>query len=115
MTSLRDRVEHWTRQGYRVVSETSSSAQLVKPKRFNPAEFLVMPIYLFEYLGQRELQVYLSLQSDGTVTETGSALERSAYRRGQERSTAWRLGVVLMWSVVIVVVLYALNQIGVFG
>lgn len=68
-----------------------------------------MPVYLFEYLGQRELQVYLSVAEDGSVVEQGNALERSAYRRSQERSGAQRLVIVVGGFVAFVAVVLVIQ------
>ena len=67
---LRHQVEHYVAQGYRVVSETPESAQLVRPKRFSLLWFLVwflfLPplfgglIYLGYFASKRDRQVYLS-------------------------------------------------------
>lgn len=99
---LRDRVSYYIRDGYQVVVETPTSAQLTKRKHFNPLEFLAMPIYLLEYLGQRDLNVYLSLEPDGRVVERGNAVERSTYRRGQSLSGPMRLAIVLVPVVVLI-------------
>lgn len=107
--ALRDRIAQWVTKGYRVVSETPTSAQLVKPKKFNAAEFIAMPIYLIEYFGQKERTVYLSVADDGTVNETGSALEVSRYQR--QKNAPMR--VKLMWTAVVLgafVVLYVVMQ-----
>lgn len=105
--ALRDRIAHWIAQGYRVISETPTSAQLVRPRRFNAAEFIAMPLYLLEYLGQRDREVYLSVEPDGTVAETGSGTERSRYRAIQDRqSTTTRFAIVFGgFALLIIVVL----------
>ena len=105
MTSdeMRARITYWIAQGFRVTSETPTSAQLVRPKHFNPAEFLAMPIYLIEYLGQKDKTVYIAVGSDGVVTETGSALERNTSQRLQARPLAQRLAIIVGFLVVFAV------------
>jgi hypothetical protein len=105
--ALRERIVYWTSRGFRVTSETPTSAQLVRPRRFNPAEFIAMPIYLIEYLGQRDQTVYVSVGADGQVTETGSALDRSRYRRLQDRPAGQRLAIVAAPFIAIVVLYLA--------
>jgi hypothetical protein len=109
---LRDRITHWTALGYRVVSETPTSAQLVRPKRFNAAEFVAMPLYALEYLGQREQQVYLSMDTNGAIAETGSGTQVSRYRRAQEgMSGAARLMWVVIVFVVVIVLILAIQAV----
>jgi hypothetical protein len=92
---LHARIIYWTQLGYRVTSETPTSAQLVKPKHFNPVEFLAMPIYLIEYIGQKEKTVYIAVGATGNVTETGSALNRSTNERLQKRPLIQRVAIVV--------------------
>jgi hypothetical protein len=110
---LLERVRFWTDQGYRVISQTSDSAQLVRPRRFNPIEFIAMPIYLVEYLRQQDRTVYITVDAAGHVTESGSALDRTAYRRAQDRySGPVRLAIVVggfALFVAIVLVIQALT------
>ena len=66
---LRFQIEHYVSRGYRVVSETPTSAQLVKPKTFSSGWmffwtffslgtlFWAYPIY---YLTKKDKQVYLT-------------------------------------------------------
>lgn len=104
--ALQDRIRDWTSAGYRVISQTPTSAQLVRPKHFNPAEFIAMPIYLLEYLGQREKQVYIAVDQAGTVTETGSGTEVSRTGRFTQRPWYQRLfWVVAMFVLVVVAIL----------
>jgi hypothetical protein len=108
--TLRDRITYWQAQGYRVISETPTSAQLVRPRRFNPMEFIAMPLYALEYLGQRDRDVYLSVATDGTVKEEGSAVRRSRYRGWQDRqSTARRFAIVFGGFAVIIILVLVLQ------
>ena len=66
------------RQGYRVASQTATSAQLVKPKVFSFvwAFFWFLGfgvgilVYLLYYLSKRDKAVYLSVAANGVVTRT---------------------------------------------
>jgi hypothetical protein len=68
-------IRRYTAAGYRVVSQTSTSAQLVKPKTFSLVWsilwFLVcgvgVLVYIFYYLAKQDTIVHLSLNDDGTV------------------------------------------------
>jgi len=74
---LNDLVAKYVKQGYRVVSQTPTSAQLVMEKKFScllaTLLFLltVFPffIYLFWYLAKKEQTLYLRIQerNDGSV------------------------------------------------
>lgn len=76
---LQQRVNELVGQQYRVISQTPTTAQLVKPKRFSFLWFalwlvlMVAPalVYVLYHLFlKRERQVYLSLNADGTLSET---------------------------------------------
>lgn len=75
---LQDRINRYVGKGYRVVSQTPESAQLVKPKRFSLVWFVVglllglVPglIYVGWYMRKRDEQVYLYLEG-GEVREKG--------------------------------------------
>jgi hypothetical protein len=75
--------------GYRVVSQTDTTAQLVKPKRFNVIGCIagcillgfiagiygivgVLAVYLVFYLGASDANVYLQTKDDGTVSRSTS-------------------------------------------
>ena len=73
--ALQSEIDRYVKQGYRVVSQTPTTAQLVKPKKFN---FLIALfgllwltigfwIYLLWYLAQREKTVYLTVDAKGRV------------------------------------------------
>lgn len=108
--TLDERIRHWVGQGFRVTTQTTTSAQLIRPKRFNPAEFIAMPLYLIEYVGQKEQTVYLSM-TNGQATETTTGMERSGYRKMQDRSAAARFGTVIGGFVIFIVVVLILQQI----
>lgn len=72
---LQVHIDWYVRQGYRVQSQTETSAQLVKPKAFSFVWALFwflglgvgVLIYLFYYAAKRDKTVYLSV-TDGVVT-----------------------------------------------
>jgi hypothetical protein len=76
---LQERIDRLVRDGYRVVSQTETTAQLVKPKVFSFGAALIalilgvfpLLIYLFVYAAESDRQLYLRL-ADGKVIETKS-------------------------------------------
>ena len=72
---LQEHIGWYVRQGYRVVSQTGTAAQLVKPKRFSfvwaLGWFLLFGIglivYLLYYAAKKDKAIYLTVQADGTV------------------------------------------------
>jgi hypothetical protein len=68
-------IRRYAAAGYRVVSQTPTSAQLVKPKEFSlpwsVLWFFVcgvgVLVYIFYYLAKQDTIVHLSLNDDGTV------------------------------------------------
>jgi type VI protein secretion system component VasF len=76
--ALQERVRHYVGQQYRVVSQTDTTAQLIKAKRFSLVWFLIWCCTVVGWLGylfyhlflKRERQVYLMVDSQGRVTET---------------------------------------------
>jgi len=69
-------IQSYVRKGYRVLSQTDTSAQLVKPKKFSLILavllliLMVLPfvIYLLMYVAAKDKTVYLSVDPDGKVT-----------------------------------------------
>lgn len=76
--ALQQEIQHYVKQGYRVVSQTPTSAQLVRSKRFScliatlGALLLLIGllIYLFWYMSQKESIIYLSVDERGQVKVT---------------------------------------------
>ncbi len=74
-TPLQDEINRYVRRGYRVVSQTEYTAQLVKPKHFSFPLFVlflllaVLPavLYVLYYVGKRDKTVYLTIDAGGTV------------------------------------------------
>ncbi len=73
---LQNRINQYVKQGYRVVSQTDTTAQLIKPKQFSclwaTLWFLLLGIgiliYLFYYASIRDEQIYLKVDMYGMVT-----------------------------------------------
>ena len=72
---LQDHIDWYEDQGFQVVSQTDTSAELVKPKQFSI--FLALLSFVFFFVGfflyliyhavRRNITVHLVVQSDGTV------------------------------------------------
>lgn len=79
-TRLNLAIQPYLGDGYRVVSQTDTTAQLVRPKRFSFMWFLFWSIVtlgagiilypLYHLALKRETQVYLTVAPDGHVDET---------------------------------------------
>jgi hypothetical protein len=76
---LQERVNHYVDQQYRVISQTETAAQLVKPKRFSVVWFLLwcllalvggLVYIIYHAFMKRERQVYLQVDEHGRVRET---------------------------------------------
>jgi hypothetical protein len=106
--ALRERINYWNGMGYRVVAETSTSAQLIRPRRFNPLEFVLMPVYAVEYLTQRDRQVYVWVEG-GQVRESGNGTDVSRYVAAKRLPLGARL---LIAAGVLVAILAALALLG---
>jgi len=73
---LEAEVQSYVSRGFRVVSQTPTTAQLVKPKKFSFVWaflwFLVavvgLIVYLLYYASKRDEQVFLSVSADGRIT-----------------------------------------------
>lgn len=109
--TIQERIARRVTEGYRVISQTPTSAQLVRPRHFNPAEFLAMPLYLLEYLGQRDQQVFIAVDAGGAITETGSGTEISRYRQAQGLSAPMRLFWVIAAFVIVIALILAIQAI----
>jgi hypothetical protein len=78
-TVLGRAVADYSRQGFRIVSRTDTTAQLSKPKEFSvlwaTLWFLVFGIgvliYVFYYMGKKDEIVYLEVGPDGAVVDYG--------------------------------------------
>ena len=75
--ALQARINHYLSQGYRVVSQTDTTAQLVRPKSFScliaALSFLLLVVgfilYLIYYASKKDDTVYLSVDEYGSVSE----------------------------------------------
>ena len=71
-------VARYVRRGYRVVSRTPTTAQLVKPKNFSclwaTLWLLVLVVgllvYIFYYMSKKDDTIYLEVDAYGTVRTT---------------------------------------------
>lgn len=80
MDTLESDIQRFAAQGFRVVVRTKTTAQLIRPKRFNLiaacAWLLVFGIgivfYLFYFLAKSDDMVYLSTASDGSINRAGA-------------------------------------------
>jgi hypothetical protein len=68
-------VQNYVRRGYRVVSRTPTTAQLVKSKQFSIILAILgliiavvgLVIYLIIYMAMRDSQVYLTVDETGRI------------------------------------------------
>jgi hypothetical protein len=76
--ALQDRVNKYIRDGYRVVSQSPTTAQLVRPKKFSLFFFLLWLIvglgfgalvYIGWYMAKRDEQIYLVVDANARVSE----------------------------------------------
>ena len=73
--SLQAAIAAYVKRGYRVASQTDTSAQLVRPKHFSFPIFLVLLIllvapavlYVLFYVGKRDATVFITVGADGEV------------------------------------------------
>lgn len=102
-SALGDRIAVWVDQGFRVVSETPTSAQLVRPKQFSAGMFVAMPLlYVLDFANQREASVYISIEPSGELVERKAGMDVAAYRRIQSAPLRRRM-TVLFWVIIAVV------------
>lgn len=79
---LSNHITKYIKAGYRVLAQTDTTAQLVKPKHFScfwATVFLLLSvlliglvliaIYLFIYMAQKDQTIYVEVDSNGKVTE----------------------------------------------
>jgi len=72
---LEQEVQKYVRKGYRVLSQTDTSAQLVKPKRFSFLVALVLLllmvlpflVYLLWYMAAKDKTIYITVDTQGRV------------------------------------------------
>jgi cell division septal protein FtsQ len=71
-------VQNYVRRGYRVVSRTPTTAQMVKPKKFSLILALLglliavvgLVIYVIIYMAMGDSQVYLTVDVNGKIHRT---------------------------------------------
>jgi hypothetical protein len=72
---LQREINKHLKQGYRVVSQTDTTAQLVKPKQFSClwatlwllVLLIGLLIYIFYYMSQRDGQLYIEVDEYGRI------------------------------------------------
>jgi hypothetical protein len=77
---LQGTAAYYVQRGFRVVNQTPTSVQLVRPKKFSflwaVAWFFLcgfgVLVYIFYYMGKRDSQIYLSVDQWGRLNETAS-------------------------------------------
>lgn len=67
---LQAEINRYVQKGFRVVSQTPRSAQLVKTKKFSClfAILGILIIYLIYYMAKRDKQVYLTVDEQGQIS-----------------------------------------------
>lgn len=78
-TAILDKeVQSYVKQGYRVLSQTPTSAQLVKPKKFSFLVFIILLIlmvlpallYVLWFAVKKDESVYLTVDDRGKIKRT---------------------------------------------
>lgn len=72
---LEREIAKWSKRGYQVVSQTLTTAQLVRPKRFSCLAATLWTLllgiglifYLFYYMGKKDDIIYLSIDERGHI------------------------------------------------
>ncbi len=114
ISPLENAIEPYLREGFRVVSRTETSVQLIKPRRYNPTfgclGFLTFGVFwvlgLLDFLLQKDRLVYLSLDANGAVLVDNKTPRRIA----QERADMTK-----GWVVVGGIVLLIILAVAIFG
>lgn len=77
---LAQEIQKYVKRGYRVVSQTETTAQLVKPKQFGCLTATLLTIftiglfllfYIFYYASKRDEIIYLAVVNDKIKTTRG--------------------------------------------
>jgi hypothetical protein len=79
--ALRARIDHYRSQGYRVLAETSTAAQLAKPYEPDLAHRLSFGLFT-PALHEGDLSVHLSVRGDGSIMESGTAIDMEREKLG---------------------------------
>lgn len=89
-------IQRYLGGGYRILSRTNTTAQLVKPKQFNAGIAILgalllligLVIYLLAYTAQQDSTMYLSVDEQGHVTRQASGADaRQAVLAGRDGGT----------------------------
>lgn len=89
---LEKQIQNFAKKGFRVLSQTKTTAQLVKPKQFNAIGAFVLlvlfilplVIYVLSYLGEQDQQLHLAVDRKGAVSVTGPNLSYLIDAEGRE-------------------------------
>ena len=103
---LEQRVSLYIREGYTIVTHSSTVVTLKAPKEFNWIAFLIFfgLLYLIYYFVQTEEQVTLRLLANGSVEESGYSLRvLESDERGQRTASLVIVGLVLLLVVLCVI------------
>ncbi len=111
---LENAIEPYLRDGFRVVSRTETSVQLIKARRYNPTwgclGFLTFGVFwvigLLDFLLQKDRLVYLSLDANGTVLVDNKTPQRIAQDRADTTKG---------WVAVGIIVLLIIAAVTIFG
>lgn len=115
---LQQTIESYLRDGFRVISQTDTSAQLIKPRRYDPKwgclGFLTFGVFwvigLLVFLLQKDQLVYLSLDASGQILVDNRTTSRTPPGTAQTKLDA-RNG----WLAIALVVLLLIIAISIWG
>ena len=73
---LSGEIDAYLRKGFRVLNQTDTTAQLLRPKHFSFLWALLwflllgvgLLVYLFYYMSKKDEQIYISVDEQGAVT-----------------------------------------------
>ena len=103
---LEQRVSLYIREGYTIVTHSSTVVTFKKPKEFNCRAFLIFfgLLYVIYYFVQIEKQVTLRLLANGSVEESGYNLGvLESDKRGQRTASLVIVGLVLLLVVLCII------------
>jgi hypothetical protein len=74
--ALQGQIAHYMKSGYRVMSQTDTTAQLVRPKKFSLLIFVILLIcavfpaivYIAYYVSKKDKTVYVAVDEWGNVS-----------------------------------------------
>lgn len=74
---LQHEIGNYLKHGFRVISQTDTTAQLIKPKKFSffwafiwfLALGIGLLVYIIYYMAKKDQQIYLSVDENGRITK----------------------------------------------